>query len=180
MFRADAHSHVTAFLAGQTGCHMLHAGVDAIGAAANEGVLAREAAKGAEDMSPSRFEQRLAAFIIERERRGGAVFGSEEVVQLLRTVAFHDGEAFACEMLGLARQAGDYDIADFDVYREVASTPLNAWATPRRRVSAPLSLLASRDTHGFRRPALPSWRSTGSSGGSNSASIGSDDAAAGG
>jgi hypothetical protein len=47
------------------------------------------------------------------------------VVQLLRNVAFDDGEPFACELLDLARQAGDFDVVDFDVYREVASTPLS-------------------------------------------------------
>jgi hypothetical protein len=45
---------------------------------------------------------------------------------LLRDVAFHDGESFACEVLELAAQAGDFDVAEFEVYREVASTPLNS------------------------------------------------------
>jgi hypothetical protein len=67
----------------------------------------------------------LAAFIIERERRGGTASGSQEVVQLLRNVAFDDGESFACELLDLAGQAGDFYIADFDVYREVAAMPLS-------------------------------------------------------
>jgi hypothetical protein len=113
------------FWTGQSGRRLRRAGVDAIGAASNDNGLAGEGRKGTEDASVSRFEQRLAAFVIERERCGGTPFGSDEVVQLLRTVAFHDGEAFACEMLDWALQAGDFDVVDFDVYREVASTPLN-------------------------------------------------------
>ncbi|SAK74549.1 hypothetical protein AWB75_04158 [Caballeronia catudaia] len=111
---------------GQTECHMLRAGVGAEGLASNDSFLAGEKPKGAEGASVGSFEQRLAAFIREREQRVGTASGSEEVARLLRTVAFRDGEAFACEMLDLARQAGDYDIAEYDVYRELASTPLNA------------------------------------------------------
>jgi len=113
------------FGTGQTVRCLHRAGVDAKGVASNQSVLACERPKGTEDASVSGFEQRLAAFIIERERRGGTLAGSEEVVQLLRTVAFQDGESFACELLNLARQAGDFDVVDFDVYREVASTPLS-------------------------------------------------------
>lgn len=111
---------------GQTRRRQHRAGVGAEALASNESSLAGEEPAGTDDASVSRFEQRLAAFILERERRGGATCGSAEVIQLLRTVAFHDGEAFACEMLELAGQSGDYDLADFDVYRELASTPLNA------------------------------------------------------
>jgi len=109
---------------GQTGHRLLDAGVGALGCVSNDGGREGEG-KGAEDAGASCFEQRLAAFIIERERRGGTASGSEEVVQLLRSVAFHDGERVACELLDLARQAGDFDIADYEVYREVASTPLS-------------------------------------------------------
>ncbi|WMY11093.1 hypothetical protein [Paraburkholderia phenoliruptrix] len=111
---------------GQAGCRLHRAGVDAIGCAFNDGGPAGEGAKGAEDASARRFEQRLAAFIFERERRGGTGSGSEEVAEMLRNVAVGDGESFACELLDLARQAGDFDVTDFEVYREVASTPLNA------------------------------------------------------
>ncbi|CAL8477066.1 hypothetical protein [Caballeronia sp. S22] len=113
------------FWTGQTGLRLQRAGVNAVGRAFNDSGLAREAAKGTEGADASRFEQRLAAFVIEREQRGGTASGSEEVVQLLRNVAVHDGGAFACEVLDLADQAGDFDIVDYDVYREVASTPLN-------------------------------------------------------
>jgi hypothetical protein len=113
------------FGTGQTGRRLHRAGVDAIGAAYHESGHAGEGAKGMEDAGASRFEQRLAAFVGERERRGGTASGSEEVVQLLRNVAFDDGEPFACELLDLAGQAGDFDLADADVYREVASTPLS-------------------------------------------------------
>ena len=116
------------FWTGQSGCRLHRAGVDAIGCAFNDGGRASEAAKGVEDAGASEFARRLAEFIIERERRGGTGSGSQEVVQLLRGVAFHDGESFACEMLELAGQARDFDVTDLDVYRdrEVASTPLSA------------------------------------------------------
>jgi hypothetical protein len=113
------------FWTGQAGRRLHPASVDEIGAASNDGGREGEG-KGAEDASASRFEQRLMAFIIERERRGGTASGSEEVVQLLRDVAFHDGGSFASEVLELAAQAGDFDVAEFEVYREVASTPLNS------------------------------------------------------
>jgi hypothetical protein len=113
------------FWPGQTGRRQHRAGVGAEALASNESSLAGEEPTGTDDASVSRFEQRLAAFILERGRRGGPPSESGEVTQLLRNVAFHDGEAFACEMLDLAGQAGDYDIADYDVYRELASTPLN-------------------------------------------------------
>lgn len=109
---------------GQTGRRLHRAGVDATGCALNESEVPSEAAKGANDASAGGFEERLAAFIIERERRGGTASGSEEVVQLLRNGAVVDGESFACEVLDLAGQAGDFDIADYELYREVASTPL--------------------------------------------------------
>ncbi|MEZ2352138.1 hypothetical protein [Caballeronia sp. RCC_10] len=99
---------------------------DAIGAVSKTSSLAGEEPKGTDDASVSRFEQRLATFILDGKRRGGMEFGSAEVVQLLRNVAFHDGESFACEMLDLASQACDSDIADYELYREVASTPLSA------------------------------------------------------
>jgi hypothetical protein len=114
------------FRTDQTGRRLHCAGIGAEALAFNGSSLAGEEPKGTYDASVSRFEQRLAAFILERERRGGMEFGSAEVVQLLRNVAFHDGEAFACELLDVARQACDFDIADYEVYREVASTPLNA------------------------------------------------------
>lgn len=113
------------FWTGHAGRRLHPAGVDAVGCAFNDGGRAGETTRVEKDAGASSFEQRLAAFIVERERRGGPAAESEEVVQLLRAVAFRDGEEFACEMLDLARQAGDYDIADFDVYREVASTTLS-------------------------------------------------------
>lgn len=114
------------FGTGQSGYRLHRAGVDATECAFNDGGAAGEGRKRAADASASRFEQRLADFIIERERRGGAASGSEEVAQLLRNVVFDDGESFACELLELAGQAGDFDVTDLDAYREVASTPLSA------------------------------------------------------
>jgi hypothetical protein len=58
----------------------------------------------------------------EREKWIGNAGGAEEVVELVETLAKNEGAESACELLDLAARFRDYDIVDYEIYRELIAT----------------------------------------------------------
>jgi hypothetical protein len=66
--------------------------------------------------------ERLNAFIAERERRARHRGGAEDVIAFVNTLARNEGPESVCELLDLAAKFGDFDIVDYEVYKELVTT----------------------------------------------------------
>ncbi|REG48977.1 hypothetical protein B0G80_5295 [Paraburkholderia sp. BL6669N2] len=69
--------------------------------------------------------ERLNAFIAERERRFSRRGGADDVKAFVDTLARNEGPESACELLDLVAKYADYDIVNFEIYKEL-SAPLNS------------------------------------------------------
>jgi hypothetical protein len=83
--------------------------------------LHASAAAGA--LQTTRLTERLNAFVAQHEKRAGRARDSEEIVELIETIAQNEGLEFACQLLDLAAKFRDYDIVGYEIYREMAATP---------------------------------------------------------
>jgi hypothetical protein len=68
----------------------------------------------------------LKAFIVQRERLAGHPSGAEEVVTFVDAFARTEGPELARELLDLAARFGDYNIVDYDIYKELLCTSSDA------------------------------------------------------
>ncbi|MFP3554033.1 hypothetical protein SB861_25490 [Paraburkholderia sp. SIMBA_049] len=67
--------------------------------------------------------ERLNVFIAQRERLVGHVDGAADVIAFVETFARTEGLESACELLNLAAKFGDYNIVDYEVYKDMLSSP---------------------------------------------------------
>jgi hypothetical protein len=67
-------------------------------------------------------QDRLNDFIAQRERSAGHLAGAEEVVAFVDTFARTEGPESACELLDLAAKFGDYNIINYEIYKELIAT----------------------------------------------------------
>lgn len=95
--------------------------VKALQPEARPAVAATPDAVTIEALPPADLADRLSGFLAEREERGATRAGSKAVAQFLLTVAENEGEYFAGQLLDLAVEAGDFDIIDYEMYREVVA-----------------------------------------------------------
>ncbi|WP_371881673.1 hypothetical protein [Caballeronia sp. S22] len=75
------------------------------------------------------FRERLNTFIAQRERLVGPVDGAADVIAFVETFARMEGPENACELLNLAAQFDDYNIVDFEVYKDMLSSPCSTYAS---------------------------------------------------
>jgi hypothetical protein len=84
-----------------------------------------------DDLRAAVVTERLSAFVTDRERWTNPQGGAVEVIEFVEMFARHEGPESALEMLNLAARFKDYDIADYEVYRELVSTSSNTRAYRR-------------------------------------------------
>lgn len=70
-----------------------------------------------------------AIIAAEGERSASRRGGAEDVIAFVDTLARNEGPESVCELLDLAAKFGDYDNADFEVYKELVarSSDMSAW-----------------------------------------------------
>jgi hypothetical protein len=68
------------------------------------------------------FAERLNAFIAQRTRLAGHLGGAEEVIAFFDLHARTEGLESACELLDLATKFGDFNIVDYEIYKELIAT----------------------------------------------------------
>jgi hypothetical protein len=64
----------------------------------------------------------LDAFIAERARRTGGKHGAADVIAFVDRLARDEGPETARNLLDLAARFGDFDIVDYEVYKELLTT----------------------------------------------------------
>jgi hypothetical protein len=68
------------------------------------------------------FAERFNAFIAERARLAGRLGGTEEVMVFVDSHARTEGLESACELLDVATKFGDFNIVDYEIYKELIAT----------------------------------------------------------
>lgn len=68
------------------------------------------------------FVERFNAFIARRARLAGQLGGPEEVTAFVDSHARTEGPESACELLDLATKFGDFNIVDYEIYKELIAT----------------------------------------------------------